>query len=98
MILVKARKSSRLVEKRVWVKHPKSGKPFQYEPKDIDIPFFPRDIPALSKVTYAKDFSQVPPAHVSVFNKKTMLDRGTRRTSKRSTPPTLRKKSREILI
>ena len=152
MILVKARKSSRLVEKRVWVKHPKSGKPFQrtvwvlpgeqasdkpsvvqedlfstaefdfaqkespvvpdpetddakiatliasatpenrsgiqaqvfgnhpqevakeppfqYEPKDINIPFFPRDIPALSKVTYAKDFSQVPPAHVSVFNKK----------------------------
>ena len=156
MILVKARKSSRLVEKRVWVKHPKSGKPFQktvwvlpgeqasdkpsvvqedlfstaefdfaqkespvvsdpetddakiatliasatpesrsgiqaqvfgnhpqevakeppfqYEPKDIDIPFFPRDIPALSKVIYAKDFSQVPPAHVSVFNKNTMLD------------------------
>ena len=29
MILVKARKSSRRVEKRLWVKYPKSGKPFQ---------------------------------------------------------------------
>lgn len=156
LLLIKARKSGRLVEKKVWVKHPKTGKPFQktvwvlpgeeksdkpsavqedlfsaaefdfeqkeapsvpepetdddaisdliasatpetrsevqaqifgndpqeaseeppfqYEPKDADIPFFPYDVPARSEVVYAKDFSDVPPIHVKVFDKKTILD------------------------
>jgi hypothetical protein len=156
LLLIKARKSGRLVEKKVWVKHPKTGKPFQktvwvlpgeeksdkpsavqedlfsaaefdfeqkeapsvpepetddeaisdlissatpetrsevqaqifgndpeeaaeeppfqYEPKDADIPFFPYDVPTRSEVVYAKDFSDVPPIHVKVFDKKTILE------------------------
>lgn len=156
LLLIKARKNARLVEKKVWVKHPKTGKPFQktvwvlpgeeksdqpsavqedlfsaaefdfeqkeapsvpepetndnvisdlissatpetrsevqaqifgndpeeaaeeppfqYEPKDVDIPFFPRDVQTLATVVYAKDFSDVPPARVRLFDKKTILD------------------------
>ena len=156
MILVKARRPARLVEKKVWVKHPKTGKPFQktvwvlpgeeksgrptavqedlfsaeelaserkealsvpepetnddaisdliasvtpenraeiqakifgndpgeakeeppfhYEPEDVNIPFFPHPVPAGSEIVYAKNFSDVPPIHVKVFNKKTILN------------------------